>query len=56
MKEFYGDPQIKQRLKEAQMRLAEQNMMGFAAGLAREGFFPYIHTFAVFVTRRPFAA
>ncbi|WP_295882155.1 transketolase C-terminal domain-containing protein [uncultured Thiohalocapsa sp.] len=34
--------------------MAEQNMMGFAAGLAREGFFPYIHTFAVFVTRRPF--
>jgi transketolase len=29
-------------------------MMGFAAGLAREGFFPYIHTFAVFITRRPF--
>jgi len=34
--------------------MGEQNMMGFAAGLAREGFFPYIHTFAVFVTRRPF--
>jgi transketolase len=34
--------------------MAEQNMMGFAAGLAREGFFPYIHTFAVFITRRPF--
>lgn len=34
--------------------MAEQNMMGFAAGLAREGFYPYIHTFAVFVTRRPF--
>jgi transketolase len=34
--------------------MAEQNMMGFAAGLAREGFFPYVHTFAVFVTRRPF--
>src|SRR5581483_11865317 len=25
------------------MGMAEQNMMGFAAGLAREGFFPYIH-------------
>lgn len=36
------------------MGMAEQNMMGFAAGLAREGFFPYIHTFAVFITRRPF--
>ena len=34
--------------------MAEQNMMGFAAGLAREGFFPYVHTFAVFVCRRPF--
>lgn len=29
-------------------------MMGFAAGLAREGFFPFIHTFAVFICRRPF--
>ena len=36
------------------MGMAEQNMMGFAAGLAREGFFPYIHTFAVFICRRPF--
>ena len=36
------------------MGMAEQNMMGFAAGLAREGFFPYLHTFAVFITRRPF--
>ena len=34
--------------------MAEQNMMSFAGGLAREGFHPYIHTFAVFVTRRPF--
>jgi transketolase len=34
--------------------MAEQNMMGFAAGLAREAFFPFVHTFAVFVTRRPF--
>jgi transketolase len=34
--------------------MAEQNMMGFAAGMAREGFFPYIHTFAVFICRRPF--
>jgi transketolase len=36
------------------MGMAEQNMMGFAAGLAREGFYPFIHTFAVFVCRRPF--
>jgi transketolase len=34
--------------------MAEQNMMGFASGLAREGFFPYVHTFAVFICRRPF--
>lgn len=36
------------------MGMAEQNMIGFAAGLAREGFFPFLHTFAVFLTRRPF--
>ncbi len=36
------------------MGMAEQNMMGFAAGLAREGFFPFVHTFAVFICRRPF--
>lgn len=36
------------------MGMAEQNMMGFAAGLAREGFFPFIHTFAVFIYRRPY--
>ncbi|MDJ0763245.1 MAG: transketolase C-terminal domain-containing protein [Myxococcota bacterium] len=34
--------------------LGEQNMMGFAAGLAREGFYPFVHTFAVFICRRPF--
>jgi transketolase len=34
--------------------MAEQNMMSFAAGLAREGFYPYVHTFAVFICRRPF--
>jgi len=34
--------------------MAEQNMMSFAGGMAREGFFPFVHTFAVFVTRRPF--
>lgn len=36
------------------MGLTEQNMIGVAAGLARKGFFPYIHTFAVFIYRRPF--
>ena len=36
------------------MGMAEQNMMGFAAGLAREGFTPWVHTIAVFITRRPF--
>ncbi len=36
------------------MGMAEQNMMGFAGGLAREGFEPYLHTFAVFLTRRVF--
>ncbi|GAB54507.1 transketolase [Glaciecola punicea ACAM 611] len=36
------------------MGMAEQNMMGMAAGLAREGFTPFIHTFAVFIYRRPY--
>ncbi len=36
------------------MGMGEQNMMSFAGGLAREGFFPFLHTFAVFLTRRPF--
>lgn len=34
--------------------MAEQNMMGVAAGLAREGFEPWLHTFAVFLYRRPY--
>jgi len=34
--------------------LAEQNMIGAAGGLAREGFYPYIHTFAVFIYRRAY--
>ena len=34
--------------------LAEQNMMSFAAGMAREGYLPHVHTFAVFICRRPF--
>jgi transketolase len=36
------------------MGMAEQNMIGFAAGLAREGFRPLVHTFAVFISRRAF--
>lgn len=34
--------------------LAEQNMIGAAGGLAREGYYPYIHTFAVFIYRRAY--
>ncbi|MBI4786474.1 MAG: transketolase [Chloroflexi bacterium] len=36
------------------MGMAEQNMMSFAGGLAREGLFPFIHTFAVFIYRRAY--
>ncbi|MBI5082745.1 MAG: transketolase [Chloroflexi bacterium] len=36
------------------MGMAEQNMMGFAGGLAREDFVPHIHTFAVFIYRRAY--
>ncbi len=32
--------------------MAEQNMIGVAAGLAREGFTPFVHSFGVFLTRR----
>ncbi len=34
--------------------IAEQNMVSFAAGLAREGFVPLVHTFAVFICRRAY--
>lgn len=34
--------------------MAEQNLLGVAAGLAREGFRPWVHTFAVFLYRRPY--
>ena len=34
------------------MGIAEQNMVSFAAGLAREGYVPMIHTFAVFIYRQ----
>ncbi len=36
------------------MGMAEQNMMGFAAGLAREGFEPRIQTLEVIIYRRPY--
>ncbi|MGI9351306.1 MAG: transketolase family protein, partial [Rhizobiaceae bacterium] len=34
------------------MGLMEQNMIGWAAGLAREGLIPLVHTFGVFMYRR----
>ena len=32
--------------------IAEQHLVGFAAGLALEGFIPFIHTISTFLTRR----
>jgi transketolase len=34
--------------------MAEANMVGLAGALARRGFKPFVHTFGVFATRRPF--
>ncbi len=34
--------------------VAEQNMMSFAGGMAREGFSPFVHTFGVFMYRRAY--
>lgn len=34
--------------------IAEQNILSFAGGMAREGLFPFIHTFAVFIYRRAY--
>ena len=34
--------------------MAEANMVGVAGTLARQGFLPYVHTFGVFATRRPY--
>lgn len=34
--------------------MAEQNMMSFAGGLALGGFRPFLHTFGVFMYRRPY--
>ncbi len=36
------------------MGIAEQNMLSFAGGLAREGYMPLVHTFAVFIYRRAY--
>lgn len=36
------------------MGMAEQNMLSWAGGLAREGLVPFLHTFAVFLVRRPY--
>ena len=34
--------------------MTEQSMLSMAGGLAREGFTPFLHTFAVFLYRRPY--
>ncbi|SKG68122.1 transketolase [Mycobacteroides abscessus subsp. bolletii] len=34
--------------------MAEANMIGMAGAMAREGLNPWVHTFGVFATRRPF--
>ena len=34
--------------------MAEANMMSMAGALARCGFLPFVHTFGVFATRRPY--
>jgi len=34
--------------------IAEQHLIGFAAGLAMEGMIPFVHTIATFLTRRSF--
>ena len=34
------------------MGMAEQNMVSWAGGMAREGLVPYVHTFSVFIYRR----
>jgi transketolase len=36
------------------MGIAEQNMLSFAGGMAREGLVPMVHTFAVFIYRRSY--
>jgi len=36
------------------MGMAEQNMLSFAAGLSMGGYVPFLHTFGVFLYRRPY--
>jgi transketolase len=36
------------------MGMAEQNMLSWAGGMAREGYTPFLHSFAVFLYRRPY--
>ncbi len=36
------------------MGMAEQNMLSWAGGMAREGMIPFIHSFCVFLYRRPY--
>jgi len=52
------DPPLTERMK-AEMPgrafmegVSEQHIVGMAAGLAMEGFIPYVHTIATFITRR----
>lgn len=48
--------EFKQELPEqfVSMGMAEQNMLSWAYGMAREGYIPFLHTFAVFLYRRPY--
>src|SRR6201993_1593552 len=52
------DPSLTRRMKEEMPGRAfmegvsEQHVVGMAAGLAMEGFIPYVHTIATFITRR----
>jgi transketolase len=52
------DPPLTKRMKDEMLGRAwmegvsEQHIVGMAAGLAMEGFIPYVHTIATFITRR----
>jgi transketolase len=54
------DPPLVRRMKEEMPGRAfmegvsEQHVVGMAAGLAMEGFIPFVHTIATFITRRCF--